>query len=313
MPTSLRYITADVFTTQAFTGNPLAVVFGADALSTDTLHAIAREFNYSETVFVFPPDDPSHTRRVRIFTPEEELPFAGHPTVGTAHVLVALGDVPVSGNDVTVVLGEGVGPVPVRVTLHNGKPVHAQLTTAMLPEERTDVPTIAELADVLSLEIGDFVGGTHMPAVVNCGIPWLMVPLASVSAVSRARIRMDAWQRHLHGQYGSWPFVFAMTNGAHDPTAPDHVHQVDVRARAFLPGAAVPEDPATGSANACLAGYLAARTPRSGTLTWEVAQGVEMGRASRLSLEVHKTDGIIDAVRVGGATVLINDGTMIVP
>lgn len=313
MTTSLRYITADVFTTQAFTGNPLAVVFGADALPTETLHAIAREFNYSETVFVFPPDDPSHTRRVRIFTPEEELPFAGHPTVGTAHVLVALGEVPITGNDVTVVLGEGVGPVPVRVRLHDGQPVHAQLTTAMLPEERDVLPTIAELAEVLSLEIADFVGGTHMPTVVNCGIPWLVVPLSSVRAVSQARIRTDAWQRHLQGQYGSWPFVFAMTNGENDAAAPAHVQHVDVRARAFLPGAAVPEDPATGSANACLAGYLAARTPRSGTLTWEVAQGVEMGRASRLSLEVLKTDGAIVAVRVGGSTVLVNDGMMCVP
>lgn len=313
MTTSLRYITADVFTSQAFTGNPLAVVFGADALPTVTLHAIAREFNYAETVFVFPADNAEHARRVRIFTPEEELPFAGHPTVGTAHVLVALGEVPVTGDEVTVVLGEGVGPVPVRVRLHNGQPVHAQLTTAMLPEEHYDVPTIAELADVLSLDAADFVGGTHMPTVVNCGIPWFIVPLTSVDAVRRTKIRMESWERHLQGKYGSWPFVFAMTNGVQDLEAPLHVHGVDVRARAFLPGAAVPEDPATGSANACLAGYLAARTPRDGTLTWEVAQGVEMGRASRLSLEVEKSNGAIVAVRVGGASVLVNDGTMRVP
>jgi trans-2,3-dihydro-3-hydroxyanthranilate isomerase len=313
MTTSLRYITADVFTTQAFTGNPLAVVFGADALPTETLHAIAREFNYSETVFVFPPAQAEHTRRVRIFTPEEELPFAGHPTVGTAHVLVALGEVPVHGDEVTVVLGEGVGPVPVRVRMQHGQPVHAQLTTAMLPEEHHDVPSLADIARVLSLDVTDFVAGTHMPTVVNCGIPWFLVPLASVDAVRRATIRMEAWQQHLQGKYGSWPFVFAMTNGVNDANAPAHVHGVDVRARAFLPGAAVPEDPATGSANACLAGYLAARTPRDGRLTWEVAQGVEMGRASRLSLEVEKANGAITAVRVGGATVVVNDGTMRVP
>lgn len=313
MTTSLRYITADVFTSQTFTGNPLAVVFGADALPTETLHAIAREFNYSETVFVFPPDTAQHTRRIRIFTPEEELPFAGHPTVGTAHVLVALGEVSVTGDEVTVVLGEGVGPVPVRVRMHNGQPVHAQLTTAMLPEEHPDVPTIAVLADMLSLSVADFIGNTHMPTVVNCGIPWLIVPLASVDAVSRAHIRMASWQQHLQGRYGSWPFVFAMTNSVQNLQTSTAGHGVDVRARAFLPGAAVPEDPATGSANACLAGYLAARTPRDGTLTWEVAQGVEMGRASRLSLEVEKFNGAIVAVRVGGATVLVSDGTMHVP
>ena len=309
----LRYVTADVFTSAPFTGNQLAVVFGADALPTETLLAITREFNYSETVFVFPPNDPAHTRRVRIFTPEGELPFAGHPTVGTAHVLVALGEVPVSGDEVLVVLEEGVGPVPVRVRLEHGRPVHAQLTTAMLPEERHESPSLEQLAEVLSLSPADFVGGLHMPCAVSCGIPWFLVPLASVDAVRRARIRMEPWEQLLAGQWGSWPFVFAMTNGVSDASAPAHVQGVDIAARAFLPGAAVPEDPATGSANACLAGYLAARTPRDGILRWEVAQGVEMGRASRLSLEVSKQAGVIEAVRVGGATVLITEGTMQVP
>lgn len=309
----LRYVTADVFTSAPFTGNQLAVVFGADALPTETLLAITREFNYSETVFVFPPNDPAHTRRVRIFTPEGELPFAGHPTVGTAHVLVALGEVPVSGDEVLVVLEEGVGPVPVRVRLEHGRPVHAQLTTAMLPEERHESPSLEQLAEVLSLSPADFVGGLHMPCAVSCGIPWFLVPLASVDAVRRARIRMEPWEQLLAGQWGSWPFVFAMTNGVSDASAPAHVQGVDIAARAFLPGAAVPEDPATGSANACLAGYLAARTPRDGILRWEVAQGVEMGRASRLSLEVAKQAGVIEAVRVGGATVLITEGTMQVP
>ncbi len=310
---SLRFVTCDVFTTATFTGNQLAVVFGADGLSTETLQAITREFNYAETAFVFPAEDPSHTRRVRIFTPEEELPFAGHPTVGTAHVLVAIGEVKAQGDEVTVVLGEGVGPVPVRVRLSGGVPVHGQLTTAMLPDERPAAATIEQLADVLSLAPSDFVGGTHAPAAVSCGIPWLMLPLASTDAVRRARVRMEPWERYLKGQWGSWPFVFALTNGQNDASAPAHVHGVDIRARAFLPGAAVPEDPATGSANACLAGYLAARTPRDGLLTWEVAQGVEMGRASRLSIEAHKTAGAIDAVRVGGATVLVNQGTMQLP
>lgn len=289
------------------------MVFGADALPTETLLAITREFNYSETVFVFPADDPTHTRRVRIFTPEGELPFAGHPTIGTAHVLVALGEVAAPGDVVTVILGEGVGPVSVRVRLEGGQPVHAQLTTAMLPEERGDVPSLARLAEILSLSPSDFVGGSHMPSAVSCGIPWLIVPLTSVAAVAGARIRLESWERDLAGRWGSWPFVFAMTDGHDGPSLPAQVMGVDIRARAFLPGAAVPEDPATGSANACLAGYLAARTPRDGVLRWEVAQGVEMGRASRLSIEARKTGGRIDAVRVGGATVLISDGTMRVP
>lgn len=317
MPT-LRFVTADVFTAQPFTGNPLAVVFGAEGLPDATLLAITREFNYSETVFVFAADDPGHTRRVRIFTPGGEVPFAGHPTIGTAHALVALGEVPARGDTVTVVLGEGVGPVPVQVRIAGGAPVHAELTTARLPEERHDVPSIPALAEVLSLEPGDFIGGTHAPAGVSCGLPFLVVPLQSVAAVQRARVRLDAWERHLRGAWASEPLVFAMARGgaegvevtAHDAALPVHVQGCDIRARVFVPGLSVPEDPATGSANAGLAGYLAARTPRDGTLRWEVAQGVEMGRPSRLSLAVDKAHAAITAVRVGGASVLVSEGTM---
>ena len=307
---ALKFLTCDVFTSAPFSGNQLAVVFGADGLPAETLQSITREFNYAETSFVFPPDDPSHTKRVRIFTPEGELPFAGHPTIGTAHALVASGEVKATGDEITLVLGEGVGPVPVKVRLEGGVPVHAQLTTAKLPEERAPSASIEQLAEVLSLSASDFVGATHMPMAVSTGIPWLMLPLVSVDAVRRARIRIDAWEQHLQGSWGAWPFAFAMTNGDQDTSAPLHVRGVDIRARAFLPGAAVPEDPATGSANSCLAGYLAARTPRDGVLTWEVAQGVEMGRASRLSIEATKHGSAIESVRVGGATVMISEGVM---
>lgn len=317
---TLRFVTADVFTSTPFTGNPLAVVFGAEGLPTDTLQAITREFNYSETVFVFAPDDPGHTRRIRIFTPACELPFAGHPTIGCAHALVALGQVPMSGDEVTVVLGEGVGPVPVRVRIEGGKPVHAQLTTAMLPNERHDVPSINVLAQVLSLDAADFAPAMH-PAGVSCGIPFLIIPLRTVDAVRRARVVTAAWQEHLSGAWASEPMVFTMTSrdaNQSDPTVPaDQVHGCDVRARVFVPGLSVPEDPATGSANACLAGYLAARAtdadvPRDGILRWEVAQGIEMGRPSRLSIEATKRNGGIESVRVGGATVMVSEGTMTV-
>jgi trans-2,3-dihydro-3-hydroxyanthranilate isomerase len=312
---TLRFITADVFTTEAFTGNPLAVVFGAEGLSTETLQAIAREFNYAETSFVFAPKDPSHTRQLRIFTPELEVPFAGHPTIGTAHVLVASGEVPAVGDEMTLVMGENVGPVPVRMTLANGVPVHAQLTTAQLPQERVEVTDFAALASVLSLSASDLVGGAHSPVGVSCGLPFQVIALNSVQAVERARLRMDAWEAVLMGAWAAWPMVFAMTcDGDVDREAllPAHVRGCDIRARVFVPGSTVPEDPATGSANACLAGYLAKRTPRDGLLRWEVAQGVEMGRPSRLHIEAHKSGGMVDAIRVGGATVLMSEGTMVV-
>jgi len=316
---TLRFVTCDVFTSTPFAGNQLAVVFGAEALRTDTLLAITREFNYSETVFVFAPEDESHTRKIRIFTPARELPFAGHPTLGCAHTLVATGQVPAHGDEVTLVLGEGVGPVPVRVRLQGGVPVHAQLTAAQPPEHRRDVPSIEILAKTLGLAPSDFAGGSMMPEGVSCGIPFLIVPLVSVDAVRRARVDMDAWRRNLEGAWASEPLVFTLTSrdaNRADPTVPaDLIHGCDVRARVFVPGLSVPEDPATGSANACLAAYLAARIPddklpRDGVLRWEVAQGIEMGRPSRLSIEAVRRGESIAAVRVGGASVIVSEGTM---
>ncbi len=312
---TLRFVTCDVFTDAPLAGNQLAVVFGAEGLPDETLLAITREFNYSETTFVSAAERSDTTRRVRIFTPCGEVPFAGHPTLGTAHVLVATGEVPVTGDSLQVVCGENVGPVHVHVRCENGVPVWAQLTTAMLPEERSDgVPSIAALADVLGLREEDFVGGTHAPSAVSCGLPFLIVPLASVDAVRRARVRMDAWDAHLKGTWASEPMVFAtVQNEADRADALPSLSECDIRARVFVPGLSVPEDPATGSANACLAGYLAKRTPRDGVLRWRVAQGVEMMRPSRLDLEVEKHDGVIHAVRVGGSSVIVTEGTFRLP
>ena len=315
---TLRYVTADVFTSSPFTGNQLAVVFGAEGLPTDTLQAITREFNYSETTFVFAPDAPETTRRVRIFTPGMEVPFAGHPTIGTAHVLVATGEVsptPAERADgfMTVVLGEHVGPVPVRLTLEDGAPVDAELTTAQLPEERVEVEDQAALAEMLSLAPDELLGGAYAPIGASCGLPFQIIPLRSVAAVSRARLRVDCWERVLGGRWAEWPMVVAMTEGRDPEGLPAHVRGCDLRARVFVPSGGVPEDPATGSANAALAGYLAARTPREGTLQWTVAQGGEMGRPSRLRLTAEKAEGRIRAVRVGGASVLMSEGTLRVP
>lgn len=306
----LRYVTCDVFTSVPFTGNQLAVVFGAEGLPTETLQAITREFNYAESTFVFAAETPDTTRRVRIFTPELEVPFAGHPTIGTAHVLVATDEVPSAGDEVTVVLGENVGPVPVKVRMEGGVPVHAQLTTAQLPEERLEVTDLDALASVLGLSASDFVGGDHMPVGVSCGLPFILMPLRSGEAVARAKLDMNAWERVLAGKWAPWPMVFAMTHDDDQSALPTHVQGCDIRARVFVPGSTVPEDPATGSANANLAGYLAKRTPRDGTLQWSVAQGIEMGRPSRLSIEADRTAGAVTAVRVGGASVLIAEGTL---
>ncbi len=307
------FVTADVFTDTQFGGNQLAVILDARGLSDAVMLAVTREFNYSETTFVLPPER-GGAARVRIFTPGAEVPFAGHPTVGTAHVLLATGAVRCDGTEMTVVLEELVGDVPVKVRLPHASPVgggveptFAQLSVASLPEERP-APSRAALAEALGLAAEEILDGPYAPCIASCGLPFVLVPLASHDAVRRARIRHDAWERALPPDaWSREPMVFAM--GAPDEAAARA--GVDVHARVFVPGLGVPEDPATGSANAALAGYLAARTPRlDGTLRWTVAQGLEMGRPSRLELEADKRGGEITAVRVGGSAVVVSTGTL---
>ncbi len=297
-----RFLTCDVFTSVPFGGNQLAVFPDARGIPEERLLAVTREFNYSETTFVFPPDDPSHARRVRIFTPGGEVPFAGHPTVGTAHALAATGEIALTGDTTRIVLEEKVGPVPVTIRAEGGRPVFAQLSVARLPEVGAPPPSRDELARVLGLEVDDLLGGDWSPQAVSCGLPFLFVPLHDRGAVARARIRMDAWEATLKDAPVSEVMVFAA--GGERPGT-------DYRARMFAPGLSVPEDPATGSACAALGGYLAARDPRrDGTLRWVVEQGFEMGRPSMLEVEADVARGATIAVRVGGDTVMMSEGTM---
>jgi trans-2,3-dihydro-3-hydroxyanthranilate isomerase len=311
MSRSYQFATADVFTDRQFGGNPLAVILDARGLSDEEMLAVTREFNYSESTFVLPAER-GGSCRVRIFTPGGEVPFAGHPTVGTAHVLVALGRLPTTGTETRVVLEENVGDVPVRVRfgaagaasgpelLGGREPSYAELTAAEAPSER-DAPDAALLADALSLDAGDLLGGDYAPRMASCGLPFVLVPVRDRAAVARARVRHEAWERALPP--GAWTrelMVFAMDG-----------ERADVRARVFVPGLSVPEDPATGSANAALGGYLARRTPRlDGALAWTVEQGIEMGRPSLLHVSADKRAGEVAAVRVGGQAVVVSAGTL---
>src|SRR5688572_11751176 len=168
----VRFFTADVFTDRPFTGNQLAVLPDARAIPEELLLPIAREFNYSETTFVYPPHHPNHTRRVRIFTPGAEVPFAGHPTIGTAVVLAAVGEIPLTGDETSVVLEENVGPVPVTIRARNGVAIGAQLSVAKLPEVGPPPPARTTLAEMLSLEPSQLVGGPNGPQAVSCGLPF---------------------------------------------------------------------------------------------------------------------------------------------
>ena len=300
-----RFYTADVFTDRAFGGNPLAVFPDASGLNTTQMQTITREFNYSESTFVFPPTTSTGTRRVRIFTPAAELPFAGHPTVGTAFVLAAIGEVPLTGDLTQIVLEEGVGPVRVAIRSVDGRPVFSQLSAARSPQLGPEPPPVGDLAALLSLSPDDLLVGGYTPQAVSCGVPFLFVPVASLAAVERARLRRELWEEVLRPYWA--PEIYFFSFEAVRPGS-------DLHARMFAPGLGVGEDPATGAAATALAAYLAARQPQaSGTLRWIAEQGFEMGRPSILEIEADQRNGQVTAIRVGGCSVLISQGTMEVP
>lgn len=299
----LHFFTADVFTDSPFGGNPLAVLPDAAALDGDVMQRIAREFNLSETAFVLPPENPRHACRVRIFTPGAELPFAGHPTVGTALVLASTGALPLDGDVTRVCFEEGVGPVEVEIWARDGAPRSAWLQVAQLPEEGPPAPSPEQLAPLLSLAPADLEAAPRGAAAFSCGVPFLFIPVRDRDALARARLDRGAWQRHLSDYWAPEVFAFC-TTGAEEGA--------DISARMFAPRLGIEEDPATGAAVAALAGYLG-RDSADGALAWTVSQGVDMGRPSILQLEAQREQGALTRVRVGGEAVIMSEGTLTVP
>ena len=305
----LPFHTLDVFTDRTFGGNPLGVFPNAAHLPADLMQRIALEMNLSETVFLGPPETPDGTARVRIFTPAREVPFAGHPTVGSAIFLAAQGDGPAEGEQ-TLILEENVGPVPVVVRHSGGRPVFARFTTAILPEHRPSPHSDAELAAMVGLDESDIggvgPGGAALtPEMVSCGLEYFVIPVRSLDAVRRSVLDTARWQRMLANAWAHHVYVICMDGEGDD---------VDVHVRMYAPGSGVPEDPATGSAAAALGGYLsAADGSAEASLRWVVEQGIEMGRPSRIEVEADRRAGATSAVRVGGSAVFVSEGTMSVP
>lgn len=288
-----RYYTCDVFTDTPFAGNPLAVLTDARGLDAATMQAIAREFNFSETTFVVPPADPRHTARLRIFTPGGELPFAGHPTVGTAFVLSSIGATPGASE---IVFEEGVGPVRVQVERSGGQVVRCTLTAPQAPQLVAVVAQRVRLAAMLGLP-ADAVSGRG--EVWSCGVPFTVVPLASDDALAGARLDRARWSRLLGEHAGQKVYPVARLDDA------------TWRVRMFAPSLGVAEDAATGGAAAAFAGWLAAHQPATdGTRRWRIVQGAEVGRPSEITLEADVSDGVAGQVRVGGRCVMMGDGTL---
>ena len=287
--------TVDVFTDRLFGGNPLAVVLDGRGLTDAQMQAIAREFNFPEPTFLLPPNDPANTARVRIFTPGIEVPFAGHPNVGTAFVLHKLGTIFGRAIASPLRFEEQAGLVLVDVE-PDGR---ATVTAPQRLSVGTTVPA-AVAAPCLSLEPVDIATRLHAPTVVSVGLPFLMVEVNSREALARARIDSRAFAEHLPLDIAAG-IHFYFKAAAND--------EVDLRARMFSPIDGIGEDPATGSANAGLVGFLAALTPQDDlTLRLRIAQGVEMGRASLIDAEAVKTAGRIERVRIGGRSVSVMTG-----
>ena len=303
-----RYMTVDVFTDRAFAGNPLGVVTEANGLTSEQMQAIAAEFNYSESTFVLPPDDPSHTARVRIFTRQREIPFAGHPNVGTAFALAL--EAERSGKTIgpTVVFEERAGLVPIDVLRDAGGRVTGATLTAPEPLAVGQTIPAAIVAKCVGLPSTAIVTSAHAPVVASVGLPFVIAEVA-IDAIGTARPDATAFAdaaRRFPSETGRLSIhLYARTTAGQ--------RDADFRARMFSPLGGTVEDPATGSANGALAALLASLDPAaSAVLSFTVLQGVEMGRPSLLAVSAEKRDGSVVAVRVGGRCTAVMEGTLIV-
>lgn len=291
-----RYYTCDVFTETRFGGNPLAVLPKADGLTTEQMQLIAREFNYSESTFVFPAED-GHTRQVRIFTRQTEHPFAGHPNIGTAFTLATIGELGEVNTSAEVIFEEKAGLVHISIRKDPGKPIWCELKA---PEPLSLGKTVsAELiAAALSLPPEAIVTKTHLPQEASAGLAFTIVELKDRTSLEQARVDVSALQK-LQAE-GLLPRIHIYTHSADD---------FDIRARMFAPLGGASEDPATGSANCALVGMLTHYNEAdSASFSWRIAQGVEMKRPSVLDARTKKQDGIVAGVWIAGCCVMISEG-----
>ncbi len=294
-----QFYTLDVFTTERFAGNGLAVVLGADGLTEKQMQQVAREFNLSETVFVQSPEHDGSTAKVRIFTPGKELPFAGHPTIGTAVLLAAN----TSSTCTDIRLEEKLGLVDVHVDDIADQCGYAQFVSPALPEPAREGPAAADIAAALGLDVADIGFDNHTPRLIKAGNEFLFVPVASLGAVEQCMMN-SARREELLGAAGMvGAYVYCRSGVAAGAS---------FHGRMFgSPASGIFEDPATGSAVATFPGQIiASEQLEDETHTWHIEQGFEMGRASDLFLEADVTDGALSAVRVGGHAVIVSRGTM---
>jgi trans-2,3-dihydro-3-hydroxyanthranilate isomerase len=297
----LTFVTVDVFTDRQFGGNPLAVVLNGEQLTTQQMQSIAAEFNLAETTFVLPPKATANTAQVRIFTPRAELPFAGHPNVGTAFVLAREGSChgrPIVGD--TVVFEEKAGLVKLEL-LKTGTKIAGARLAAPQPLAIGENIAVEIVAEACSLSVSDIETRHHLPCVASCGAPFVLAELRNREALAAAQPRVNVFDRHLARERTTGVHLY--TQAAADG--------VDIHSRMFAPMHGIPEDPATGAANVALIGLLAHLRPETNLrLEKKIAQGFDMGRPSILDASAVKTDGIVTAAYIGGTCVAMMRGVL---
>ncbi len=299
-----RYGIYDVFTQTVLAGNPLAVIFDGEGLDDEVMQAVAREMNLSETVFVQPAANPAHTAKLRIFTPSRELPFAGHPTVGTAVALAELQRGSDVDADIVCVLEEKIGPVRCAVRLRSAAAAFAEFD---LP--KTPVPVDLSLdrqgiADALSLNAGTIGFENHKVSVWSAGVPFVMIPVHNLGSVETLEFSAQLWEKVAPFVEGGLASAFVYCRGGVH-------HQARFHARMFSPDMGIAEDPATGSAVAAFAGAIHHFDAiPDGHHPILVEQGVEMGRPSYIHLHIDVKEGQIAKARIGGQAVRLARGTL---
>lgn len=292
---SRQYYTLDVFTDKALSGNPLAVVMDSEGLDSAMMQRIAGEFNLSETVFIMPPEDSNNRAKIRIFTPGRELPFAGHPTVGTAILLSHLDGL---SEGAELILEENVGPVPCVVS---GK--SASFSIPKLPTRTEAELDLALMAGTLGLEQSDIGIDGHSYAPCNAGVPFPTLPIASLKALQSIKFNAALLTQHnVPRGLEDEIFVYSKETLASD---------ADYQVRMFAPAMGISEDPATGSAVAGFAGQImACDKPADGSHTFIIDQGIEMGRPSRIKLGMVVENGQLKSATISGDAVIISEGKL---
>lgn len=297
-----RFAVYDVFSSRKLAGNPLAVVFDAEGLDDEAMQAIAGEFNLSETTFIRPPRNPAHRAEVRIFTPKHELPFAGHPTVGSA---IAIVEAAGAKGPSIFALEEKVGPVRCAVK-HDGEAMFAEFDLPRLPEHVPFTDDAAAVAAALGLAPHEIGFENHVVSAYSGGVPYILVPVAGLDAAARAGLDTRAWMELTGPAEALSPAAFVYCRETVGSGNAFH-------ARMFAGHLGIPEDPATGSAVASFAGAIVRfDRPGEGLSRHAIEQGIEMGRPSLINLELEVENGRLAGARIGGHAVKVGEGTLLV-